>query len=247
MKVLVCDDEPLARARLERMVESVDGMNLVGSASNGAELFEGVESLNPDIVLLDIHLPGENGLDLAAQLGERENPPAIIFCSAYDHYALKAFEVNAVDYLLKPVTAEALEKALLKSTQLSRTQIEAFKEYSNEHDEGDNLSHLTVKVHNGIRVIPLHEVVYLMADRKYVRVVSVNGEALMEISLKALEEQLGDRFRRVHRNALVNFDRVLSLKKQDNQMVVELRGCEECIPVSRRHLQSVRTAVKSLS
>ncbi|HEX4938225.1 MAG TPA: response regulator, partial [Candidatus Kapabacteria bacterium] len=127
IRVLICDDEPLARDRMRRMLEKIPATVCLGEAENGEELLEQVPRLHPDLILLDIRMPGMDGLKAASRLSESDNPPAIVFCTAYDEHAIAAFKVNAIDYLLKPVRQEDLEKALHKAARVNKAQMAAVR------------------------------------------------------------------------------------------------------------------------
>jgi len=158
MNVLIVDDEPLARERLSRMVAALDGYHVVEpSASNGEEALALVESLKPDVVLLDIRMPGLDGLQAAAKLCEREAPPAVIFCTAHDEFAVEAFQVSAVGYLVKPVRPEHLEDALKKAERLNRVQLAALTRPAAESGVGPR-SHISARTRKGIELIPLDDV-----------------------------------------------------------------------------------------
>src|SRR5690606_31054528 len=140
IRVLICDDEPLARDRLRRMLEKIPETLGVGEAENGEELLEQLPQLRPDLILLDIRMPAMDGLPAAARLSESDNPPAIVFCTAYDEHAIAAFKVNAIDYLLKPVRQDDLEKTLHKASRVNKAQMAVVRQEigGNGADSGDS-------------------------------------------------------------------------------------------------------------
>jgi two-component system, LytTR family, response regulator AlgR len=234
VKILVVDDEPLARDRLIRLLADMDSVNNVKSAANGIECLEKLSTFQADVVLLDIRMPGENGLQVAEQINQLITPPAIIFCTAYDEYALEAFRVKAQNYLVKPVSRVALSKALENSGQVTRAHISTL----NHQAEVDAIS-----VHNGREkeLVPLAEVFYFRADQKYVSMFCERGERIMDDSLKAFEERFPDSLVRVHRNTLVFRPRIERLHR-DNEggYWVTLKDVPEPISVSRRHAKDIK-------
>lgn len=247
MNVLIVDDEPLARERLARMVGQLDGYRVLEPlASNGEEALTLIDNLRPDIVLLDIRMPGLDGLQVAARLCEREAPPAVIFCTAHDEFALEAFQVSAVGYLVKPVRPEALEEALKKAERPNRMQLAALTRPAEDH--GAPRSHIGARTRKGIDLIPLEQVIYFIADHKYVTLRHEHGEVLLDEPLKALEDEFGERFVRIHRNALVARSRIERLQRTPmGHFQLYLRGLgDEALTVSRRHVAGVRKLMNQL-
>ena len=168
MNVLIVDDEPLARDRLSRLVGDLEGYRVLEpSATNGEEALTLIDSLKPDVVLLDIRMPGLDGLQVAAKLCERDTPPAVVFCTAHDEFALEAFQVSAVGYLVKPVRPENLLEALRKAERPNRVQLAAMTRPAAESGSGPR-SHISARTRKGIELIPLDHVIYFIADHKYV-------------------------------------------------------------------------------
>jgi len=237
MRVLIADDEAPARARLAALVAAAGpGYRVVGQAANGAEVLAQCTQQAVDLVLLDIRMPGMDGMAAALALAQRPDPPAIVFVTAYDQHALEAFEANAIDYLLKPVRPERLLRALDKARALSSEQQSALRSQS---------PYLNASYRGGALRIPATEVILLRADSKYVEVWHAGGLALTEESLRAIEERLPGVFLRVHRNALVAAHRVRELRKGlAGQMTLRLEGCEQAVEVSRRHAPEVRRLLR---
>jgi two-component system response regulator AlgR len=247
MNVLIVDDEPLARERLARMVGQLDGYRVLEPlASNGEEALTLIDSLRPDVVLLDIRMPGLDGLQVAAKLCERETPPAVIFCTAHDEFALEAFQVSAVGYLVKPVRPEALEEALKKAERPNRVQLATLTRPATDHTAPR--SHIGARTRKGIDLIPLEQVIYFIADHKYVTLRHEHGEVLLDEPLKALEDEFGERFVRIHRNALVSRARIERLQRTPlGHFQLFLRGLgDEALTVSRRHVAGVRKLMNEL-
>ena len=238
MKVLLVDDEKLARDYLKHMLLELDsGYELLAEAANGEEALQACKRDEVDIVLMDIHMPGMDGMQAASVLSDQPLPPAIIFTTAYSEHALSAFEVSAVDYLLKPVRREKLLAALNKAAALKRSQLVA----PGEEEAVFLVSH----TQGSVQRILLDDVYYLRADNKYVTARHLHGEALLEDSLKSLVRQFSGQLLRVHRNALVNMRQVSGLEKQPGgQLFLTFKGIEDKLEVSRRNQAEVREAVK---
>lgn len=235
MRLLVADDEAPARARLSRLLMEL-GHEVVAEATDGAQALAVCRSRPVDVALLDIRMPGMDGLACAAALAELPEAPGVIFVTAHEEHALAAFEAHAVDYLLKPVRGDRLARALSRAKALSRAQLAALAEPR---------PHLVATYRGGVQRIPIDEVLYLRAEQKYVLARHAGGEALLEDSLRALEERFGDRFVRVHRNALVARDAVAGLAKDaSGTCFVRLRGIADQLEVSRRHLPEIRAWVR---
>lgn len=242
MKVLIVDDEPLARRRLASLLAGVDGVEVVGEAGDGAAALAAVDRLDPDLILLDIRMPGIDGLDVARRLALREVPPAVVFCTAYDEHALAAFEAEAVDYLLKPVRRERLLAAL---ERVRRFNGEATPAPRAETNRSRQRSHICARVRGEMKLVPISAIAYFLADAKYVEVHFDGGEVLIEDSLVSLEEEFGDRFVRVHRNSLVSRERIEGLAKNAvGETIVRLRGCPATLEVSRRNLPQLRRLLR---
>ena len=244
MKVLVVDDEAPARARLRAMLEEIGGYEVCGEAANGRETLEQCEKYQPDVLLLDIRMPGIDGLEAAQHLQSLQQPPAIIFTTAYNDYALQAFETHAVDYLLKPVRLERLRDALLHARRLTRVQVVSVREGD---DQSETRQRICANVRGSLQLIPVAEIRYFLADQKYVVVGTGESQLLIEETLKSLEQEFADQFVRIHRNALVAKHYIIGLGKDDGgHAQVSLAGVEQTLEVSRRHIADVRKLVKAL-
>jgi two-component system response regulator AlgR len=231
LKALIVDDEPPARERLRSLLAEIVDVEVVGEAVNGHEALRETHDLAPDVVLLDVRMPGMDGLEVARHLNVLEEPPAVIFTTAYDQYAVEAFEAHAVGYLLKPVRQEQLAASLARASRLTRAQLQRLATAGGEARR----SHIAARHREGLRLIPIQEVQYFLADQKYTTVRHVNGEDLIEDSLRLLESEFGAAFVRIHRNALVGVKYLERIERNaDGQHFVHLRGCEAPLPVSRR-------------
>ncbi len=246
MDVLVVDDEPLARQRLVRMLAELPDYSCVAEAGNAAEALAQVQALDPDIVLLDIAMPGEDGLAAARRLAALDDPPAIIFCTAYDQYALDAFETEAVGYLMKPVNRAQLQQALAKAHRLNKVQLASLESRQSEQ-VGNQRQHLAANTRRGVELVPLANVRCFIADHKYVTVCHTGGEILIDDSLKDLAEEFGDRLVRVHRNALVVLEHIEAMERNgQGQFQLRMAGVELQPLVSRRHVSGVRELLSQL-
>jgi len=244
MKVLIVDDEAPARARLEAMLESIDGYSSCGDASNGAEALALAEQTEPDILLMDIRMPGMDGLEAAQHLQSLEQPPAIIFTTAYNDYALQAFETHAVDYLLKPVRQERLVEALQHARRLTRVQAACLQEAEQQPLQRQRIC---ANVRGSLQLIAVDEIRYFQADQKYVTVCTAAAKLLIEETLKELEQEFAEQFARIHRNALVAKRYITGVSKDaEGRVQVQLDGVAQTLEVSRRHAAGIRQLVKAL-
>ncbi len=245
MKILIVDDEVLARERLQAMIAELRPDAGIGQAENGLRALEWIQNTPPDVVLLDIRMPVMTGLEAAQHIAKLETPPAIIFTTAYQEHALSAFQLNAIDYLLKPIRRERLQTALGKAALLSRARIAGLKRSLN--DDGKR-THLSAFSQGRMQLIPIGDIYYLKAEQKYVSVVFPAGELLIDESLKSLENEFPGVFIRVHRNALVAVRRIHQLRlSAGGGYEICLHGMAARIRVSRRHLAELRQRLKTMS
>ncbi|MEM1434432.1 MAG: LytTR family DNA-binding domain-containing protein [Pseudomonadota bacterium] len=243
MRVLIVDDEHLARERLKRMIEAATPHEVVGEASNGLIALEQCEALLPDVVLLDIRMPGMDGLETARHLAGQEAPPAVVFCTAYEEHAVQAFDLLAVGYLLKPVRKEQLVRALAQLTRINKAQLTALA----EADGSSVRTHVAARTHKGIELIALERIRYFQADHKYVTVGYDAGEVVVDETLRDLEQEFGGRLIRVHRNALVAAAHITALERgESGSVTIRLDGVDQSLDVSRRHVAGVRKAIQEL-
>ncbi|WP_201593852.1 LytR/AlgR family response regulator transcription factor [Psychrobacter fulvigenes] len=245
MRIVVCDDEPLARERLVRIVQE-SGYEVVAQATTGAEAVTAVKLKQPDVILLDIRMPEMDGVRCAQLLNELEHPPAIIFVTAYDHYAITAFKANAIGYLLKPANKDELLDALSKAKNLNAAQLNQIRKLEDPTARPVR-EHISARTHRGVELIKLKDIYYFTADQKYVKVRHKNGVVLIDETLKELEEEFGERLFRVHRNAIINLSYLDYLETIDSgQYQVRFKGIEEALAVSRRHLPALRDKIQSM-
>ena len=232
MRVLIVDDEPLARSRLSRLLAQIPGYQLVAEAENGAQALQLCTDLTPDLVFLDIEMPGADGLSVAADLARIQPPPAVIFVTAHPQHALAAYQVAPADYLLKPIGLAQLQLCLERLGVSTRVHLEKQKLQA---------PRLSFRVGLEQRSILLSELFYLQADDKYVRLVYQGGEALTETSLKQLQEKYPQQLVRIHRNTLVLAERICGISRSaDGQHLLLLRDCPVQPEISRRELAQIR-------
>lgn len=240
MRVLIVDDEGLARERMAQLVSELGGYEVVGAARDGEEALQQVAQLAPDVVLMDIRMPGMDGLDAAAQLRERgPAAPRIVFVTAYGEHALQAFDLQAADYLLKPVRRERLAEALDRAAREQAAQ--------RLQPSVQTPAHVLCRRRGDLHLIQLQRSRYFEAEQKYVTAVHDDGEDLIDDSLRQLEERFPAELLRIHRRTLVCRDRIEALEKElTGRHVIVLRESGERLEVSRRHLPDVRRALRDL-
>jgi two-component system response regulator AlgR len=243
MRIVVVDDEPPARARLRGLLKEIGGHEVVAEAAHGAEALAAVDRTQAELLLLDIRMPGMDGLEVASHLATLPEPPAVIFTTAYDAHALAAIEANAVDYLLKPIRRERLIAALGRAMTLTRAQVASLQ--SADAGAVSARTHISATLHGGLRLVPIAEVRYFRAEHKYVTARYPDGELVIEDPLTALEEEFRGRFIRVHRNALVAASHVRALERDTHgHYRVDFDGIDEPVEVSRRLVSQVRRELR---
>lgn len=246
MNILIVDDEAPARDRLRQLLEEFPEHDVVGEAANGHEALTQAGNLRPDVVLLDIRMPGLDGVETAHHLNAFDDPPAVVFTTAYDEYAIDAFEANAIGYVLKPVRRERLQQALQQAAKLSRR---ALGDVAEKTGMTQQRQHVCARVKGELQLIAISDIHYFIADQKYVSVVHAGGRQLIDDSLKSLEEEFAESFVRIHRSALIAVSRIEALKKiEDGRTQVILRDKDlhevDDLVISRRHLTNVKRRLK---
>ena len=237
LNILIIDDEAPARDRLHRMVQAIPGFEVAGEACSAAQALEQINLLNPEVLLLDISMPGMDGMSLARVLQEGGASPAVIFCTAYQNQALEAFEREAVDYLVKPVRPERLEQSLEKAKRyLGDSQRQAAEHF------------LRSTVGGKVVLTPIQRVICLVSEDKYTTVLHEVGETVIDESLTELELKFSELFFRVHRNALVSRKHIRCLERTpDGQTLVTLSGTDRKPEVSIRNSASLRKFLSQLA
>jgi two-component system response regulator AlgR len=242
MKCLIVDDESLARTRLKAILTDVSKEFNVIESDNGEDALNKCNDYAPEVVFLDIRMPGMSGMEVAQHLTAFESPPAVIFTTAYNEFALEAFDANAIDYLLKPIRRDRLKIALQKLRPMTPE-----KSITLPLDEPRQNFALTQK--GRIRLVPLEDVIYFRADSKLVRLRTVDGEHVISEVLNSLEDELDDKFIRVHRNALVSKMHIDALTKDEGigKWVVHFKTVADTLEVSRRQTTRVRKWLRNKS
>lgn len=247
IKLLIADDEAPARKRLRDLLSDINEVTIVADAKNGQEALKLANENLPDIVLLDIRMPMMDGIETAQHLQKLAKPPAVIFTTAYDTYALQAFDLNAVDYLLKPIRFERLQTAIQKARALLPKQLEALVPLSPQR------THLSISERGRVLLIPVVDVIYFRAELKYITVKTAEKEYLLEESLNHLEQEFGKIFIRLHRNCLVAQAYILGYEKRqlshdaegllssEKQWVALLKNIPDTVTVSRRQQHLIRS------
>lgn len=255
MRIFIVDDEAPARERLRILLSDIAvdcPHELVGEAGNPQDALDGIASLKPDLALLDVQMPGMTGLELAEHIAKLPHPPAVVFVTAYDQYALKAFDVDAVDYLLKPVRATRLAEALQRVGRLL-----ARKASDGVAALPVGRQHFSVMERDRLLLVPVQDVIFLKAEQKYVTLRTREREYLIEDPLVSIEEELSDVFVRVHRNALVARAAIMGVERgsqtieqdgagervQESWEVI-LKDTQERLPISRRQWPAIKLLVK---
>lgn len=244
LKVLIVDDETLARSRLRTLLGDCaePAVDTIGEAANAVQAMQHIQRSDFDLVLLDIHMPGVDGIALAATLQGMISPPAVVFVTAYAEHAVRAFELEAVDYLTKPVRLERLQQALQKVQRQCEARGAAFA------DADQAIESLVIQERGRSERVPLADVIYLKAELKYITVRTADKEHIYDGSLSELEQKYAHLFVRVHRNALVARRRVRAVEKHNDPVegegwAVRLDGIDDRLAVSRRQLAAVRGAL----
>jgi two-component system response regulator AlgR len=243
VRIVIVDDEAPARRRLQMLLAECSALHpleVLGEASHGREALELLQSMSADLALVDIRMPEMDGIELARHLAKLPAPAAVIFTTAYDAYAIQAFEVNAVDYLLKPIRAERLAQAVSRARHLKPLNAEALRSLTQKPRE-----YLSIQEGGKVLLISLAEILYLKAELKYVTVKTAAREYLVEESLVQLEQEFSEQFLRIHRNCLLAKDKIagferISTTDGEAHWAALLKGLSEKLPVSRRQQHIVR-------
>ncbi len=234
LSVIVVDDEPLSAERLADMLADIPNCKVLAKAANAEQALGLLDSHSPDVLFLDISMPGISGLELAKQLQGTKNPPFIVFCTAYDQHALHAFDAQAIDYLVKPVRRERLLESIERVIRL-------------KNQVGDDTSKQFVAAHVGgvLRRIALQDILYLHAEEKYTVVYHVGGEHILDEPLKELELRFPNQFTRIHRNCLVKAEQLLEIRRDiDGQTWAVLKNWPKALEISRRCASELKDTFK---
>ncbi len=239
MKILIVDDEPFARARLEALVDELGMGEVVAEVGSGREALEAVRVYQPEIVLLDIRLPGMDGIQVARQLASLPPPvPAVIFTTAYSEHAVEAFEHQAVDYLMKPIHKDRLEQALQRAC--------AFLEKKSNPPTPHARTHICYFQRGEKCLVPVNQIYYFLAHQKYVILHGATGKILISETLKDLEHEFAGQFLRVHRSTLVAIVQITGLTKNNERYYVRLKDVSEPLEVSRQHVKPLKQFLEDM-
>ena len=242
MNVLIVDDEHLARQRLRKMLSTTAEYQIIGEAETGEDALRKTQAAQPDVILMDIRMPGMDGIEAASYINKLDNPPAIIFTTAYSDHALSAFETHAIDYLLKPIKQNRLRAALDAAKRVNKAQMSQLR----VDETVSAREKICVKNRGSLELIPIEEIIYFQADQKYVTLRTADQEYLIEESLKNLEEEFPSQFFRIHRNALVAQHMLNGLtKNSDGRVCIRFTDVDDLLEISRRHLPLIRKKLKS--
>ncbi|MEK8020203.1 MAG: LytTR family DNA-binding domain-containing protein [Candidatus Parabeggiatoa sp.] len=244
MKILIVDDEPLARDRLRALINELGIGEVVAEAGNGRDVLNITRVFEPEIILLDVRMPGIDGIQVAQQLATLElyPTPVVIFTTAYGEHALAAFEYQAVDYLLKPINKDRLEQALQRAYLFLQSQLTTPPVQTKPRVR----THISYYSRGELRVVPVKQIYYFLAQQKYVVLRWTKGEILISESLKNLEQEFTGQFIRVHRRALVAVSQMAGLMRTNERSYLILKDVPKSLEVSRRHLQLVKQNLKDM-
>ncbi|MDH7603531.1 MAG: LytTR family transcriptional regulator DNA-binding domain-containing protein [Melioribacter sp.] len=241
IKTIIIDDEKLARDIIKTYLEKYDNIQIVAECSNGFEALKEINELKPDIIFLDIQMPKISGFEMLELL---EDPPIIIFTTAFDNYAIKAFEVSAVDYLLKPFSEERFDDALKKAMNLIKNKDNSIKKLESLaralDDKKEYLERIVVKQNQKITIIPVDEIKYIEAQDDYVMLYTSKGNYLKEKTMKYYEENLDPKnFIRIHRSYIVKISNIkqIDLLEKDSYKIILTDGTH--LPVSKSGYQKI--------
>jgi two-component system, LytTR family, response regulator AlgR len=244
IRILIVDDEPLARVRMRELLKTNEQVLVVGEAEHGRQAIEFCRTHAVDLLLMDIRMPEMDGLEAAGHLNQLDQAPAIVFCTAYEEHALRAFEAQAVDYLLKPIKRERLMDAI---NRVQKRMLVVEKPKAAILPKLRARSHLSAKMRGELKLIPIDKVLYLQADTKYVEVHTERETFLIEESLVHLEEEFAEVFVRIHRSILVAQSQIAGLSKtNDSEVTISLKSSPAKLEVSRRNLAAVKKLLREL-
>jgi two-component system response regulator AlgR len=240
MNILIVDDEPLARDRLRALVNEVGIGQIIAEAGNGKDALMMTRACEPEVVLLDTRMPAMDGIQVVQQLALLTKPPVVIFTTAYSEYALEAFDNQAIDYLLKPISKDRLELALKRAYAFIQGQQQKPPATPTAR------SHISYYKRGELYLLPVNQIYYFLAHQKYIVVYWKDGEALITEALKNLEQEFAGQFLRIHRSMLVAISQITSLTKDDNRTYLNLKDIAKPLEVSRRHVHKVKQVLRDM-
>lgn len=238
LRILIADDEAPARNRMRDLLSDIEHVTVIAEAKNGKEAIDLAQTTSPDVMLLDIRMPIMDGIEAAQHAQKLLPKPYVIFTTAFDAYAIKAFDLNAIDYLLKPIRLERLQTAINKAHALKPLPLDALKPLQKMR------SHLSIHERGRVLLVPIEKIIFLRAELKYITVRTAEREYLIEESLTNLEIEFGERFIRLHRNCLVAPQFISGYEKRmiddESQWVAVLNEIPETVAISRRQQYLIR-------
>jgi two-component system response regulator AlgR len=247
LRIVITDDEAPARSRLHDLLLDCSAelpLEVVGEAGNGQELLDCLEVTPCDVVLLDIRMPVLDGIEAALHMQSLPRRPAIVFTTAYDAFAVKAFELQAIDYLLKPIRQRRLSEALMRARTLAAPSTQALRQL-----QAGARKHLSVQERGKLLLVPVEQILFLRAEQKYVTIRTAQREYVLEEPLTRLEQEFGPRFVRIHRNCLIGRDHIDGFERVseggESGWSVIVRGLKERLPVSRRQQHVIRELARA--
>lgn len=239
-KVILIDDEPLARQLVAKLLEPYEQVEVVAECGDGFDGFKSIQQHNPELIFLDVQMPRLNGFEMLELL---DNPPSVIFTTAFDEYALKAFESHAIDYLLKPVTRERFDKAVQKWLAIAGTRPQAALAPLLEEKVYEGYQHRIVVKDNGlIRIIPAQDILYIEANDDYVKIFTAKGNFLKKSTLARIEQSLDPKqFVRVHRSYLIPVSQLQRIEPYEKESHIALLQCGAKVTVSKTGMAKLKT------
>ncbi len=241
-KVIIIDDEPLARQLIRALLQSHNGFEIVAECGDGFEGFKAIQEHEPHLVFLDVQMPKLNGFEMLELLDEK---PSVIFTTAFDEYAMKAFEANAIDYLLKPVAKERFDKALHKWANIAATDQKKNVETIQTGNVYEGYQHRIVVKDNGlIRIIPADDIEFVEANDDYIKIVTKDGNYLKKSTLSQVEQSLNPQhFIRVHRSYIIPVSQLVRIEPYEKESHIALLQCGAKIPVSKSGMTKLKTTL----
>ncbi len=244
MRILVVDDELPARERIKQLLNELEDCEVVGEASNGQQALHSCQQLKPDVVLMDVRMPGLSGIEVAQHINSLDTPPAVVFATAYDKYAVEAFEAEAIGYLLKPVRKEKLARALRHAGRISNSRLRQLQQSVGTEQRR---AHICARLGESLRLIPVSNIIYFLAEQKFTTVHHKSGSDLINESLKDLSSEFSDDFIRIHRNSLVAEKAIATVERDEQgQYKILLRDSPETLQISRRHATAVLRRIRGI-
>ncbi len=239
-KLLLIDDEPLARQLIRVLLQPYSQVSIVAECGDGFDGFKSIQQHQPDLIFLDVQMPRVNGFEMLELL---EQPPSVIFTTAFDEYALKAFEAHAIDYLLKPITKERFDKAMQKWLQQADLKHQPQLQQLAQEKIYDGYQHRIVVKDNGlIRIIPSQDIYYIEANDDYVKIVTKDGSFLKKSTLGHIEQSLDPKqFVRVHRSYLIPVGQLLRIEPYEKESHIALLQCGAKVTVSKNGMSKLKT------